>query len=114
VSGDLHFKPRSSRPVLVNAGDGGTGRHIPVDLTPGIRLGLQGDQDRSHVPSLQKRASRYGTVRYGPNSTGRSRHAHPVRNARSRPTEGTVAPCGARIQNTDRAVIEFITARSAS
>ena len=52
VSGHLHFRPRSSRPMLVHAGDRGTGRHIPVDLSPGIRLGLESDQGRVPDPVL--------------------------------------------------------------
>ena len=38
--------------MLVDTGDRGTGRHIPVKLTPGIRLGLQDDQDRVPGPVL--------------------------------------------------------------
>ncbi len=52
VSGDRHFRPRSSRPMLVNTDDRGVNRHIPVDLTLGIRLGRQGNEDRIPGPVL--------------------------------------------------------------
>ena len=38
--------------MLVNVGDRGVDRHIPVDLTLGIRLGLESDQDRVPSPVL--------------------------------------------------------------
>lgn len=65
--------------VVGRAHGGRVDRDVPVNVTCGVRLGLDLLEKHLPVPSADQRRCRSWTVLHGPYRSGRSRHCTPVR-----------------------------------